>query len=78
MVGEVAVYGTYEAKVPVRQRYWKLRSDGVTQRYWKKTGRTKKVVMSGRYEFSGSGKDLYKAIVKAHDIVPKGYVRVLS
>jgi hypothetical protein len=32
--------------------------------------------MSGRYEFSGSGKDLYKAIVKANDIVPKGYVKV--
>jgi hypothetical protein len=76
MVKEVAVYGTYEARVPVRQRYWKLRNDGVRQRYWKKTRRTKKAVMSGRYEFSGSGKDLYKAVVKAHDTVPKGYVKV--
>jgi hypothetical protein len=76
MVREIAVYGTYEARVPVRQRFWKLRNDGVRQRYWKNTTRTKKAVMKGRYEFSGSGKDLYKAVVEAHDTVPKGYVRV--
>jgi hypothetical protein len=76
MPSEVAVYGTYEAFVPVRQRYWVVRNDGVKQRYWKNTTRTKKTVMKGRYEFSGSGKDLYKAVVEAHDTVPKGYIRV--
>ncbi len=46
------------------------------QRYLKNTKQTKKVEKSRRYEFSGSGKDLYKAIVKAHDVVPRGFVRV--
>jgi hypothetical protein len=26
---------------------------------------------SGRYEFSGSGRDLYEAIVQAHELVPR-------
>ena len=64
MVKKIAIYGSYEARVPVRQRYWK------------KTTRTKKVVMDGRYEFHGSGKDLYKAVVKALQIVPKDFVDV--
>ena len=76
MVKEVAIYGSYEAQVPVKQRFWKRRSDGVRQRYWKSTGRTKKAEMSGRYEFSGSGKDLYKAIVEAHKTVPREFVKV--
>jgi hypothetical protein len=29
MMKKIAVYGSYEAKVPVRQRYWKLRKDGI-------------------------------------------------
>jgi len=76
MVRRIAVYGTYHAKVPVRQRFWKSRRDGAKQRYWKKTTRTKKALMSGRYEFSGSGKALYKAVVKALHIVPRGFVQV--
>ena len=76
MVKEIAVYGTYRARVPVKQRFWKRRKDGVRQRYWKKTKSTEKAELSGRYEFTGSGKDLYKAVVKAHDTVPKGYVNV--
>lgn len=76
MPKEIAVYGRYEAKVPVKQRFWKTRNDGIRQRYWKKTSRTKKTSMSGRYEFSGSGKALYMAVVKAHEIVPKGFVHV--
>jgi len=76
MVKQIAIYGTYEAKVPVFQRYWKRRIDGVKQRYWKKTTRMKKVVESGRYEFHGKGKDLYKAIIKALQIMPKGFVDV--
>jgi len=55
---------------------WKRRNDGIKQRYWKKTKRTKKEVMSGRYEFYGKGKDLYEAVVKAQKIVPKGFVTV--
>ena len=76
MTKKIAVYGSYLAKVPVRQRYWKRRKDGIKQRYWKKTTRMKKVVMSGRYEFHGKGRDLYRAIMKALTIVPKGYIIV--
>jgi hypothetical protein len=76
MVKEIAVYGTIETRVPLRQRFWKRRRDGIRQRYWKKTERTKKTAMSGRYEFYGSGKDLYKAVRKAHELVPKGFVNV--
>jgi len=82
---KIAVYGTYEAKIPVRQRYrkWIYHRKGpkagqkwYKRRVWKKTTRTKKVVMSGRYEFHGKGRDLYRAIVKALTIVPKGYIIV--
>ena len=76
MTKKIAIYGSYEAHVPVRQRYWKKRIDGIVQRYWKKTTRTKKELVKGRYEFSGNGKDLYKALVKAQEIVPKGYIDV--
>ncbi|MCW3976827.1 MAG: hypothetical protein NWE77_02720 [Candidatus Bathyarchaeota archaeon] len=76
MSKRIAVYGSYEARVPVSQRYWKRRTDGIKQRYWKKTTRTKKVEMSGRYEFHGKGKDLYRAVVTAHRLVPKGFVDV--
>ena len=76
MPKQIAVYGTYKAKVYVKQRFWKRRRDGIKQRYWKKTKSTKKAEMSGRYEFSGSGKELYKAVVKAHSVVPKGFVNV--
>lgn len=76
MVKKSAIYGTYEAKVPVRQCYWKRRKDGVKQRYWKKTKRLKKAEMRGRYEFHGRGRDLYKAVVKAHRYMPKDFVDV--
>ncbi len=76
MTKKIAVYGSYAAKVSVKQRFWKRRKDGVKQRYWKKTKSTKKVIKSGRYEFSGQGRDLYRAVAKAHKIVPKGYVDV--
>jgi hypothetical protein len=76
MVKKIAVYGSYEAKTPVKQRYWVKRKDGIRQRYWKKTTRTKTVEKTGRYEFSGKGKDLYKAVIEAHRIVPKGFVDV--
>jgi len=76
MSKKIAVYGSFETHVLIKQRYWKRRKDGFMQRYWKKTRRMKKVEMSGRYEFSGKGKDLYKAVVKAHRLVPKGFVDV--
>jgi hypothetical protein len=76
MSKKIAVYGSYEAKVPVKQRFWKRRRDGFKQRYWKKTKSTRKAIMSGRYEFHGSGKDLYKAVIKAQHFVPKGFVSV--
>jgi len=76
MVKKIAVYGSFEAKIPSRQRYWIKRKDGVRQRYWKLTGRKKTVESKGRYEFHGKGKDLYKAVIKAHEIMPKGFVDV--
>lgn len=76
MTKKIAIYGSYVAKVPIRQRYWIKRKDGIKQRYWKKTTRMKKVVLSGRYEFYGKGKDLYKAILKALRVMPKGFVDV--
>ena len=76
MVKKIAVYGSYEAKVSVKQRFWKKRVDGIFQRYWKKTKRMKTVETSGRYEFYGKGRDLYKAVVKAHRFMPKGFVTV--
>lgn len=47
MVKKIAVYGSYLARTPVRQRYWKKRADGLLQRYWKQTKRMKVVEMSG-------------------------------
>jgi len=32
--------------------------------------------MSGRYEFHGRGRDLFKAVRKAHRVMPRGYVDV--
>jgi hypothetical protein len=77
MVKKIAVYGSFVTKVPVKQRYWITRVDGVKQRYWKiKRGSFKTVKDKGRYEFSGTGHDLYRAVITSHRIVPKGYVDV--
>lgn len=77
MTKKIAIYGSYVAKKPVRQRYWKRRKDGIVQRYWIKTSRYKNVVISsGRYEFHGKGSDLYKAVRLAMDIMPNGFVDV--
>jgi hypothetical protein len=73
---KIAIYGSYVAKVPVRQRYWIKRADGVFQRYWKQTKRMRAADMSGRYEFWGKGKNLYQAVVNAHRYVPKRFVNV--
>ena len=76
MVKKIAMYGATEAKVPVKQRYWKRRVDGIKQRYWKKTTRTKKVEKSVRYEFTGKGKEVYKAVQIATRLPPKGFITV--
>jgi hypothetical protein len=76
MAKRIAIYGSFRARVPVRQRYWKRRRDSVKQRYWITTKKTKVVVSDGRYEFSGNSKELYKAVVLAHRYMPKGFVTV--
>jgi hypothetical protein len=77
LVKKIAVYGAYEDRVPVKQRYWIKRKDGVKQRYWKvKRGCFKKVIRRGRYEFHGTGKDLYKSVLRAFHLPPKGYIDV--
>jgi hypothetical protein len=75
---KIAVYGTYEVRTPIRQRFWKTRKDGVKQRYWKNTKRTKGETKKGRYEFQGSGKDLFKAVVEAQRIMPKGFIDITA
>jgi hypothetical protein len=59
MVKKITVYGTYKARVPVKQQVWKRRKDAKYQRYWVLTSQKKTVEMKGRYEFHGDGKDLY-------------------
>lgn len=76
VVKKIAIYGTYRARIPVKQQVWKRRKDGRYQRYWIITDQTRIVEMKGRYEFHGNGKELYKAVVKAHHIVPRGFVEV--
>ena len=76
MVKKIAVYGSYETKLPAKQRFWIRRRDGIHQRYWKLTRRTKRVERKGRYEFSGKSRELYEAVIKAHHIMPKGFVDV--
>lgn len=75
---KVAVYGDYVTHVHVRQRYWIRRRDGIKQRYWKKTTRMARrgPVRSGRYEFYGRGKSVYRAVALAHDVMPDGHVEV--
>jgi hypothetical protein len=77
MAKKIAFYGKGEAKIHVKQRFWKRRKDGIKQRYWRKTKRIKSQVIDNvRFEFHGKGKDLYKAVVKAHHYIPKGFVHV--
>ena len=76
MVKKIAVYGTFVSYENVRQRYWHRRVDGVRQRYWHKTKRMKKVQKTGRYEFHGRGRDLYRSVVEAHRTMPEGFVDV--
>ena len=82
----ISVYGAFEAYEPVYQRYWKwvyhrtgaeAGEKWYKRRVWKKTTRMKKVIRTdGRYEFTGQGKDLYKAVIEARKRVPFDYVEV--
>jgi len=82
---KIAVYGVYVTHEPVRQRYWKwiyhrtgpnAGEKWYKRRVWKTTASMKKVEREGRYEFHGRGRDLYKAVMEAHQTMPKGYVDV--
>jgi hypothetical protein len=66
----IAKYGTFLTYEPVFQRYWIRRKDGIKQRYWKKTTRMKKVEMTGRFEFRGSGQDLMRAVIESLNRIP--------
>jgi hypothetical protein len=78
MTKRVAVYGTYEAKrrVWVKERVLKTRRDGIKQHYWVKREKVKTVEDKGRYEFFGSGREIYEAVRLAHTFMPKGFVTV--
>ena len=88
MAKKIAVYGLYETLVPVRQRYkkWVYHRKGpkagkkwYKKRIWKiPKGRFKKAELKGRYEFTGKGKVLYKAVVLSLKYMPKGFVDVLA
>ena len=64
MVKRLSVYGEFETSKLVlrKQRTWIQRRDGVWQRYWYKTKVKVTVEESGRYEFYGRGRDLYRAV----------------
>ncbi len=82
----VSVYGAFEVMVPVWQRYWKWAyhrtGPKVGEKWYKrrfriKTKRMKKEIRTdGRYEFTGSGRDLYRAIIEARRRVPFDYIEV--
>ena len=78
MVKRLSVYGDYETSKWVirKQRSWIRRRDGVWQRYWYKTRVKVTVEESGRYEFYGRGRDLYRAVRLSQHYMPKGYVEV--
>jgi hypothetical protein len=62
--------------VTYKQRYWKRTKIGTKQRYWKKVTRVQKATKSGRYEFTGRGRDLYQAVRIGQRVMPKGHVDV--
>lgn len=82
----ISVYGAFEASEPVYQRYrvWCYHRTGplagekwYKRRVWKKTSRMRKVVRTdGRYEFTGTGKELMRAVIEARRRVPFDYIEV--
>jgi hypothetical protein len=67
----VSVYGTYIAESPLYAPVQITRRDGVKQTYWKRTRLTEPAAESGRYDFHGQGRQLYRAIMLAHKYVPR-------
>lgn len=79
MTREIAVYGVYRKTVfPRRERRLVTRLDGIKQHYWygAKKPRLSGKIYRGRYEFHGEGRDLYKAVVNAHQVMPRGHISV--
>jgi hypothetical protein len=85
LVKKVAMYGTNIIYEHVRQRYWKwiyhrkgpeAGTRWYKRRVWKTTKALRRVEGKGRYEFSGTGKELYRAIMTGHHYMPRGYVDV--
>lgn len=74
----VAVYGNYPVRVPVYESIVIESKDGVVQRRRLKTGKFREKVVSGRFEFYGRGKDLYKAVALAQKYVPLKRFQVVS
>ena len=62
MVKKIAMYGTYRTRIPEKELRWKTRRDGIRQRYWYNTGKIDEVILDGRFEFVGTGRDLYRAV----------------
>ena len=73
---KIAVYGVYRAKVPVEKSFWQIFDEGNLEDLWKEPKETEEREMGGRFEFHGSGRELYLAVVKALKRVPKGHVDV--
>lgn len=77
---EIGVYGSFKRiEQPHRERRLVTRRDGIRQHFWygHKKARLSEKPEKGRYEFhSNNNRALYKAMVKAHEYMPKGYVRV--
>ena len=78
MVKRLSVYGDYETTevITVKQRVLIQRIDGIWQHYRKKTRVRITVEKGGRYEFTGTGRDLYRAVKLANYYMPRGYVEV--
>jgi len=82
----ISVYGAFKVEEPVYQRYWKwiyhrkgpdAGEKWYKKRVWRKTSRMKKVIRTdGRYEFTGQGKDLYRAVIEARRRIPFDYIEV--
>jgi hypothetical protein len=86
---EIAVYGAYKREIsPHRESHWRTiheykRGKSTVKehkrRVWHghKKPRLSEIPERGRYEFSSNNNvALYKATVKAHEYMPRGYVRV--
>lgn len=80
MTKKIAVYGIYRRiERPHRERRLVTRKDKIKQHYWFgfQKARLSNKPEKGRFEIHGNNnKELYKAVVNAHQIMPEGYVSV--